>query len=125
MSERVFLVEQLNNLDVFGPKGMMLPPVGIEHMVDAATAVCLFKSAIARLFVAHLHNLLAVATHDDHCHGKEEILHVGGLFQEKLRKRVLEHPSANFRVGGRCASLGVVIAQAVAVAGEDIEQFVL
>ena len=119
--KRVFLVEQLNHLDVFRRQTELTPPVGVEHMVDAPPAVCLFKAAVARLFVAHLHNLLAVAAHDNHCHGKEEILHVGGLLQEKLRKRVLKHPSAHLCVGCRCAGLGVVVAQAVAVAGQHVE----
>ena len=53
-------------------------------MLYLASCVGLLKTAVARLFVAYLHNLRAVTTQDNHSHGKEEILHVGALLKEEL-----------------------------------------
>ena len=82
VAQRVVFVEQRQCFVVVFVDFAAVFEVGKENAVNASVFVGFFETAIAGVFVADLHNLVASLIQNQHSHTEVKILHIGALFKK-------------------------------------------
>ena len=99
--------------------------VAVEDVCDAPVTVGLLEAAVAGLAVAQVGDAPSVAREGDDADGEVEVLHVCGLFELELVRRVAQQPFPDIWVVGGFSRGAIHELQALPVVSEHVEKLIL